>query len=90
VRFSGLSAVTVRPAEIADVDGLARLFLQLGYSGAGDGLPDRLEMMLADPRADVLVAEDGGALLGLGYARQSEHFLKRLPARRAADLTSSC
>ena len=58
-------ALTVRSAEITDVDGLVRLFLQLGHSGAGDGLPVRLKMLLADPRADALVAQDGGALLGL-------------------------
>jgi N-acetylglutamate synthase-like GNAT family acetyltransferase len=57
--------VTVRSAELADVEGLARLFRELGYPTAADGLLVRLKTMLADPRADVLVAEDRGTLLGL-------------------------
>jgi GNAT superfamily N-acetyltransferase len=60
-----MPAATVRPAELTDVDGLIRLLGQLGYPEAIDGLLNRLEMMLADPRAEVLVAEHAGALLGL-------------------------
>jgi len=60
-----MPAATVRPAELTDVDGLISLLSQLGYPEAIDGLLNRLEMMLADPRAEVLVAEHAGALLGL-------------------------
>ena len=59
-----MTAVAVRSARLEDADQLARLFDQLGYPQTGDALRGPLESMLADPRADVLVADDGGALVG--------------------------
>jgi GNAT superfamily N-acetyltransferase len=59
-----MTAVAVRSARLADADQLARLFDQLGYPQTGDALRGPLENMLADPRADVLVADDGGGLVG--------------------------
>jgi GNAT superfamily N-acetyltransferase len=59
-----MTAVAVRSALLEDADRLARLFDQLGYPQTGDALRGPLENMLADPRADVLVADDGRALVG--------------------------
>jgi GNAT superfamily N-acetyltransferase len=59
-----MTAVAVRSARLEDADQLARLFGQLGHPQTGDALHGQLEKVLADPRADVLVADDGGALVG--------------------------
>jgi GNAT superfamily N-acetyltransferase len=59
-----MTAVTVRSVRLEDVDQLARLFDQLGHPQTAAGLRAVLEGVLADPRADVLVADDNGALLG--------------------------
>lgn len=59
-----MTAVAVRSARIEDVDQLVPLFDQLGHRQAGESLRSHLEAFLADPRADVLVAEDGGSLVG--------------------------
>jgi len=56
--------VTIRSARAGDRDDLARLFDELGYPQAADGLESRLEAVLDDPRAGVLVADDAGALVG--------------------------
>jgi predicted N-acetyltransferase YhbS len=55
-----MTAVAVRSARQEDADQLARLLDQLGHPQTGDALRGRLENVLADPRADVLVAVDGG------------------------------
>ena len=60
-----MTALAIRSARQEDADQLARLFDQLGHPQSGDALRRRLENVLADPRADVLVADDdGGALVG--------------------------
>jgi hypothetical protein len=59
-----MTAVAVRSARLEDAEQLARLFDHLGHPQTGDALRGRLEGVLADPRADVLVADDGGSLVG--------------------------
>jgi GNAT superfamily N-acetyltransferase len=59
-----MTAVAIRSARLEDADQLARLFDQLGHPQTGDVLRGPLENVLADPRADVLVADDRGALVG--------------------------
>lgn len=59
-----MAALAVRSVRLEDVDQLARLFGQLGYSQTADGLRVALEGLIADPRADVLVADEGGVLMG--------------------------
>jgi N-acetylglutamate synthase-like GNAT family acetyltransferase len=59
-----MTAVVVRSARPEDADQLARLFDQLGHQQVVDELHARLESVLADPRADVLVADDAGTLIG--------------------------
>jgi GNAT superfamily N-acetyltransferase len=59
-----MTAVAVRSARLEDADQLACLFDQLGHPQTADALRGRLENVLPDPRADVLVADDGGTLVG--------------------------
>ena len=59
-----MTAVAVRSARLDDADQLAHLFDQLGHPQTEDALRGRLESVLPDPRADVLVADDGVALVG--------------------------
>jgi predicted N-acetyltransferase YhbS len=59
-----MTAVAVRSVGLEDVDQLARLFDQLGYPQTAQTLTGALKNVLADPRAGVLVADDGGALVG--------------------------
>lgn len=59
-----MTAVAVRSARLADADELARLFDQLGHPQTGDALRGRLDSVLRDPRADVLVADNDEALVG--------------------------
>ena len=54
----------IRPAEATDAAGLAALFTELGYPEGGEGLPARLASASMDPGQLVLVAEDGGRLVG--------------------------
>jgi GNAT superfamily N-acetyltransferase len=57
--------VTVRSACLEDADQLARLFDQLGYPQTDGTLRAAIRSVLGDPRADLLVADKGGALLGV-------------------------
>ena len=59
------ASVKIRLGDIADFEALAHLFCQLGYPEASEGLTERLETLLADPRADILVADDTHTLVGL-------------------------
>ena len=59
-----MTGVPVRSARLEDADQLARLFEQLGHPQTGDVLRGPLEDVIADPRADVLVADARGALVG--------------------------
>ena len=59
-----MTAVAVRSARLEDADQLARLFGQLGHHQRVDELRARLERVLADPRANVIVADDAGTLVG--------------------------
>jgi GNAT superfamily N-acetyltransferase len=54
----------IRPAVAEDAAGLAALFTQLGYPESGDGLAGRLASASIDPAQLLLVADDGGRLLG--------------------------
>jgi aminoglycoside 6'-N-acetyltransferase I len=54
----------VRSAQANDADNLARLFRQLGYPEARDGLDERLEDILGDPRAEVFIAQNGQYVVG--------------------------
>jgi GNAT superfamily N-acetyltransferase len=65
--------VTVRPAQEHDVDRLADLLQQLGYSVAADALAARLRR-LGDRRA-VLVALTDGELGGCVSVSVNEHFV---------------
>lgn len=56
--------VAVRSARLDDTAQLARLFDQLGHPQTTDALRGQLENLLTDPRADVLVADNGAALVG--------------------------
>jgi predicted N-acetyltransferase YhbS len=58
-------AVAVRSATLEDADELARLFEQLGHPQTARDLADALASALADARAEVIVAEDGGAIVGV-------------------------
>jgi GNAT superfamily N-acetyltransferase len=59
-----MSAAAVRSARLEDVGELARLFDQLGHPQTNAALRDRLESVLSDSRAEVLVADDSEALVG--------------------------
>ena len=54
--------LVIRPAQIADGEGIAPLLAQLGYPAGPEEARARLERVLAAPGAGVLVAEvgDGG------------------------------
>jgi GNAT superfamily N-acetyltransferase len=56
--------VAVRSARLADAGQLGRLFDQLGHPQTEDALRGRVESLLHDPRAGLLVADNGGALVG--------------------------
>jgi N-acetylglutamate synthase-like GNAT family acetyltransferase len=56
--------MVVRSARLEDADPLARLFGQLGHPQSRDAFRDRLQSVLGDPRADVLVADERGTLVG--------------------------
>ena len=59
-----MTTVAVRSARLEDADRLTGLFDQLGHPQTPDVLRRRLEEVLSDPRANVLVADDDGALVG--------------------------
>jgi GNAT superfamily N-acetyltransferase len=59
-----MTTVAVRSGRLEDADQLARLFDHLGHPQTGGALRGRLENVLADPRAGVLVADDGAWLVG--------------------------
>ena len=59
-----MPAVAIRSARLHDADQLARLFGELGHPRTGDAIAGSLKNVLADPRADVLVAQNGAALVG--------------------------
>jgi GNAT superfamily N-acetyltransferase len=58
-------SLSIRAAEISDLRAIGPLLIQLGYSAAQEDLAGRFEALFADPQANVLVATDGHALLGL-------------------------
>jgi GNAT superfamily N-acetyltransferase len=59
-----MSAVAVRSAGLEDAHQLAGLFDQLGHPQTIKALRGVLANVLADPRADVLVAAESGTLVG--------------------------
>jgi GNAT superfamily N-acetyltransferase len=56
--------VAIRTARASDVDALAGLVAQLGYDQPAAALMPRLEAMISDPDASVLVAADDAAVVG--------------------------
>lgn len=58
------SGRSLSSARLEDADQLAGLFDQLGHPQRVETLRDSLVNVLADPRADVLVAAKSGALVG--------------------------
>ncbi|MES2017328.1 MAG: GNAT family N-acetyltransferase [Pseudomonadota bacterium] len=65
MKFSQNAQVDIRPARLADASRIAELFVQLDYPAAAAGLQARLQLQLADPGTEVLVAQDGGDLVGV-------------------------
>jgi GNAT superfamily N-acetyltransferase len=59
-----MSGLAVRSVRLDDAEQLAPLFEQLGYPQTTEALRERLASVLSDPRAEVLVADDGEALVG--------------------------
>ena len=57
--------VRIRTAGAQDAAGLARLMEQLGYPTTAEQMAARLGPILADPDYRTLVAEAGGALVGM-------------------------
>jgi GNAT superfamily N-acetyltransferase len=55
----------IRQARSADAQGIAALLGELGYPSPVEAIPARLARMLAGPGQSVLVAEDGGLVIGL-------------------------
>lgn len=55
----------IRNAEIRDVAAIAGLLGELGYPSAADAVRGRLSRMLAEPGQHVLVADDGGRVVGM-------------------------
>jgi GNAT superfamily N-acetyltransferase len=58
------STFTVRAAQSADADVLARLALQLGYPSTGADLRERLGLLAGRADHEVFVAEGGGGIVG--------------------------
>ncbi len=54
----------IRPAQPQDAAGLEALFSELGYPESGRGMVERLASASNDPAQAVLVAADGGRVLG--------------------------
>ena len=57
--------MAVREATVEDAPTLAPLLGELGYPVAGDALAPRMRRMLGRDDQKVLIAEQGGAVLGL-------------------------
>ncbi|MBV9798893.1 MAG: GNAT family N-acetyltransferase [Solirubrobacterales bacterium] len=58
-------SLVIRPAEAGDADAIAVLLGELGYPSRAAEARDRLERLLADADAGVLVAEAGGRAIGV-------------------------
>jgi len=58
----------VRRAAVADADVIARLISQLGYPVSAGDVPARLDRIAGGDRAVVLLAERGGAVVGVATA----------------------
>jgi GNAT superfamily N-acetyltransferase len=56
--------LAVRQAEPGDTHQIAALLTQLGYPSTGDEVAERLSYWLPDPMSLILVAEQGGRVLG--------------------------
>jgi GNAT superfamily N-acetyltransferase len=59
-----MSQPAVRSARLEDADQLAGLFDQLGHRQTPAAVRAGLERAIADPRAGVLVADQGGVIVG--------------------------
>ncbi|MEO6877018.1 MAG: GNAT family N-acetyltransferase [Gemmatimonadaceae bacterium] len=60
-----MTAITVRIAQAADADVLARLSTQLGYPADSVAMPARLERLERDANARAFVALSGDAVVGM-------------------------
>jgi len=54
----------IRNAEVGDSADIVELLAQLGYPGTQAFVPEKIERLLGHRDAELLVAEDGGRLLG--------------------------
>lgn len=54
----------IRNAQAGDSADIVELLAQLGYPGTADFVPEKIERLLGHCDAELLVAEDGGRLLG--------------------------
>lgn len=57
--------IAIRSAAAADAAGIARLLGELGYPAPADEIPLRLQRIVADGRAAVVVAANGDEIIGL-------------------------
>ncbi|MGD0968883.1 MAG: GNAT family N-acetyltransferase [Candidatus Aquilonibacter sp.] len=73
-----MQQVTVRPAQENDVDRLADLLKQLGYTVAADALVARLRRL--DDRRTVLVAQADSELGGCVSVSVDDHFVEGFEA----------
>ncbi len=55
----------IRNAQAGDSADIVELLAQLGYPGTADFVPEKIERLLGHRDAELLVAEDGGRLLGV-------------------------
>lgn len=63
----------IRPARVTDVGGLVPLFDQWGHGQPADAITAQLAEWEQTPRADVLVADADGAVVGVVAVTASPH-----------------
>jgi GNAT superfamily N-acetyltransferase len=73
-----ITKLQVRRATPTDADAISRLLVQLGYPTESTEVPGRLDRLMANDRAAVLLAERGDQVVGLATV----HILSVLNRRR--------
>ncbi|WP_264289432.1 GNAT family N-acetyltransferase [Duffyella gerundensis] len=66
--------MNIRPAQVNDSFALSALLSELGYGSTDDVMARRLSQLIADEKETLLVAEEGGTVLGF----ISLHFIPQL------------
>jgi GNAT superfamily N-acetyltransferase len=56
---------TIRDALAEDAEAIAALLAELGYPASAAAIPGRLQRMREEPGQSILLAEDGGRVVGL-------------------------